>query len=149
MELSLLCNQHIAIYIYDKNWNKMVQYNSSRNFSLNKIRELLSDNQVKKSDNYERYSNKEYDQLKSSKITTIIKGVERKKMKKRSNKNSQQNGQNTVPRPHERHLQVITESDDEDQFESDDESYESEQNDIVDFKEFSSSQEQKSADLLN
>ena len=68
----------------------MIQYNSCPNFSAKKIRELLNDPQIKSNENYERYTNRDYEQLKKSKITTVIKGVERKKMKKRVYRNRQQ-----------------------------------------------------------
>ena len=39
---------------------------------MNKIRKLLNDKQVKENENYEKYTNLDYDKLRNTKVSTVI-----------------------------------------------------------------------------
>lgn len=43
MELSVMCDQDVALFIFDKEKNKFIAYNSSKEFSLLKIGALNED----------------------------------------------------------------------------------------------------------
>lgn len=65
MELSKLCDQRIFLAIFDYEKQKLVQYNSSSQFSAKVASSLASSHNSQKF-KYERYTNQDYDKFESN-----------------------------------------------------------------------------------
>ena len=62
IELSVICGQEIAVFIYDKEISKMVQYHSSKKFNLKHI-DNLCNSAITENCHYESYNNEIYDDI--------------------------------------------------------------------------------------
>ena len=68
MEMSILCGQEVAVYIYDRERKKFVTYNSTSNFDYSKIGDHIK--RHSKNNQFEQYTNADYDTVCDSKVIT-------------------------------------------------------------------------------
>ena len=69
MEMSLLCGQHVLLYLYDEEKNRLVSYSSTSNLEADKISKIISKTKSN-SRQYEKFTNDDYKSLSDSKIVT-------------------------------------------------------------------------------
>ena len=63
MELSLMCGQELGIFIYDKHINRLIVYESTPNFTIDKIKRI-NDQFNNRGDLFEKYTNHDYNNIK-------------------------------------------------------------------------------------
>ena len=62
IELSAFCEQDIFMVIFDRNKNRLVEFNSSREFSLGTLKKMFLSANLRKV-RHEKYLNEDYDLL--------------------------------------------------------------------------------------
>ena len=68
MEISLLCGQDLFLTLYDPEKKKLISYQSSNYFDLERVRKLNFAKHEKNS--HEKYTNEDYDQVSKWVIST-------------------------------------------------------------------------------
>lgn len=68
MELSKLCGFDVMMSIFDKEKNRLIMYQSKKDFGPYRVVELLSINETK-TKYYEEYQNKDFDHIEAVKNT--------------------------------------------------------------------------------